>query len=97
MTDILLTPKAKLIADGKQFMPYYFDEGGKDVRVVGTEEMTTTKPIWKHTGTYHKDINSAVKELAKIEVLKQDEYSSLKEYLDEFKASVEFLLKSVEQ
>jgi hypothetical protein len=95
MTDILLTPTAKLVSDSKQFMPYFFDEGGKDVRIVGTDEMTTTKPSWKHTGTYHTDIQSAIRELARIEVLKRDQYQSLKEYLDAFKASIETMLKSV--
>lgn len=95
MTEILLTPTAKLIADGKQFMPYYFDEGGKDVRVVGTEEMTTTKPSWKHTGTYHTDLQSAIKELARMEALKKDQYASLKEYLDVYITTINLMLESV--
>jgi hypothetical protein len=97
MSEILLTPTTKLVTDGKQFMPYFFDEGGKDTRIVGTNEMTTTKPGWKHTGTYHTNLDSAIKELAKIEVLKRDQYQSLKEYLNAFKENVELLLNSVKQ
>ena len=74
MSKIVLNDRAYLDYDGLQYIPNYYDPGGKEYRIIATGEMTVTEPKWRNTGTFHATIDAAIKELAKQFVLERSEY-----------------------
>lgn len=94
-TKIHLGDKAYLLQDEHCYMPHYFKKGGELVRVVKTGEMVESKDQYIHTGTYHVELKSAIRELAKYDVLSKEEHNSLKDYVDSFNNAYIFLEKQL--
>lgn len=98
MSKIQINNESYLEYDGYQYMPYYFQKAtGELVRNPKTGEMVPTVDKWVHTGTFHGSIEHAIRKLAEVKVLTKAEYSSLEEYVKEFRDAYSFLRDSLEK
>lgn len=95
-TKININKESYILYDGHQFQCYVWREGGELVRNPANGEMIESKGKWVHTGTYLTNLESAVQELAKYKAIQQDEYTSLGEFVSEYKAAYSFLRKALE-
>lgn len=95
MSIINLTETTRINVDQRQYVPEYFDKGGELVRNPSTGEMVEKQSKWVSSNTFHSTLESAIKYLARVQLLKQDEYSSLKEYLDKVLETEKELMSSL--
>lgn len=66
-TEIIVNEKYKLLDDGNQYELMVFDEGGKEVRIPKTGELTLTKPQWRKAQLYFQTLHGACKRIARME------------------------------
>lgn len=86
MKIITLSPTVRLKVDQWQYSPEVWFVPEKDSKA---------QARWIATGTHHPSLSSAIKYLAKKELISEDEDVTFMEYLDSFIAKEKELLKGV--
>lgn len=94
---VKINDKWRIATDKLNYMPEYYDEGGQEVRVVGTDKTMTKEPRWVRIGRYYGTFAQALRGIVEYESHElAEEEVSVDEYLERLESISKELYSSVQ-